>query len=478
MSADRKNASNEKLIVFKPWVRGKQAWDFYSIVPLQWEKLNMQFPRPLTQENRGKLAQSQQGQNIKYAGSHRKLPAPVWKLVAGCWRWGQATIHGDHFLSKDKILSAPKGCSAPCCDPDPTKTTVRAGTEELIPLQTPHKSRVLDARLWQGHAQALLAEVSLGGSQMGHIWDGIFGTWSSSERSVPSSRLLPAKSVLCKDISSQGGDNMRNSSCFRAGFPISSSLEMSLLLIRHFHWKSSNCQQQFTRRGSVIFCSNLVNGALWKQVLRCVLDQCSQGDSSRFSSFWGFKVFVWTGIWWKLLNQKGASALVLCQSTRVLPSTGISALIQISLELDCCLLKNSWNRGLSCLWLQKKLVMLVYNLSQTVPGPISGLNSRGQLQSFVNFWWMDIGGDGGRQTKTQQWWFSWNLIWIFSVFRAHRPTFIEWEQLRTLPNSEHVCSCKSKLTGVLGSNVPTAHGKWQHHCGFIAWMLVASRDLN
>lgn len=138
----------------------------------------------------------------------------------------------------------------------------------------------------QACAQALLAGVSLGGSQVGPIWDGIVGTWSSSECSSPSSRLPPAKSVLCKDIGSQGGDNMRNSSCFRAGFPISSSLEMSLLLIRHFHWKSSNCQQQFTRRGSVIFCSNLVNGALWKQVLRCLLDHCSQWDSSRFSFFW------------------------------------------------------------------------------------------------------------------------------------------------------------------------------------------------
>lgn len=128
----------------------------------------------------------------------------------------------------------------------------------------------------QGGAQALLAEVSLGKSQKGHTWDGIVGTWSSSEHSSPSSRLPPAKSVLCKDISSQGGDNWRNSSCFRAGFPISSSLEMSLLLIRHFHWKSSNCQQQFTRRGSVVFCSNLVNGALWEQVLRCLLDHCSQ----------------------------------------------------------------------------------------------------------------------------------------------------------------------------------------------------------
>lgn len=115
-------------------------------------------------------------------------------------------------------------------------------------------------------------------------WD--FGTWSSSS---PSSQLPPAKSVLCKDISSQGGDNMRNSSCFRAGFPISSSLEMSLLLIRHFHWKSSNCQQQFTHWGSVIFCSNLVNGALWKQVLRCLLDHCSQRDSSRFSFFGGLR---------------------------------------------------------------------------------------------------------------------------------------------------------------------------------------------
>lgn len=84
--------------------------------------------------------------------------------------------------------------------------------------------------------------------------------------------LTLEKSVLCKDMSSQVGDNMSNSSCFRAGFPISFSFEMSLLLIRHFHWKSSNCQQQFTQQGSVIFYPNIVNGALWKQVFSCLLD--------------------------------------------------------------------------------------------------------------------------------------------------------------------------------------------------------------
>lgn len=89
----------------------------------------------------------------------------------------------------------------------------------------------------------------------------------------PAPWLTHAKSVLCKDMSSQVGDNMRNSSCFSAGFPISFSFEMSLLLIRHFHWKSSNCQQQFTQQGSVSFCLNMVNGALWNWVFRCLLDQ-------------------------------------------------------------------------------------------------------------------------------------------------------------------------------------------------------------
>lgn len=88
----------------------------------------------------------------------------------------------------------------------------------------------------------------------------------------PATWLTHAKSVLCKDMSSQVGDNVRNSSCFRAGFPISFSFEMSPLLIRHFHWKSSNCQQQFTQQGSVIFYLNMVNGALWKQAFRCLLD--------------------------------------------------------------------------------------------------------------------------------------------------------------------------------------------------------------
>lgn len=80
----------------------------------------------------------------------------------------------------------------------------------------------------------------------------------------PATGLVHAKCALCKDVSSQGGDNMRNSSCFRAGFPISFSFEVSLLLIRHFHWKSSNCHQQFTQQGSVIFYPNTVNRALWK----------------------------------------------------------------------------------------------------------------------------------------------------------------------------------------------------------------------
>lgn len=88
----------------------------------------------------------------------------------------------------------------------------------------------------------------------------------------PATWLTCAKSVLCEDMSSQVGDNMSNSSCFRAGFPISFSFEMSLLLIRHFHWKSSNCWQQFTQQGSVIFYPNMVNGALWKQIFRCLLN--------------------------------------------------------------------------------------------------------------------------------------------------------------------------------------------------------------
>lgn len=44
--------------------------------------------------------------------------------------------------------------------------------------------------------------------------------------------------------------------------------------------------------------------------------------------------------------------------------------------------------------------MLIYNLSQTFPGPISGLSSRGQLQrrSF-NFWWMEHGRRWGKTDK-------------------------------------------------------------------------------
>lgn len=115
-----------------------------------------------------------------------------------------------------------------------------------------------------------------------------------------------------------------------------------------------------------------------------------------------------------------------------------------------------------------------------VPGCILGLNRKGQLQrqSFVKLWWTGHGRRWGQTVKNATddslgIWFGY-----FQSVECTDPTFIEWEQLRTLPNSEHVCSCKSKLTGVLGSNVPTAHGKWQHHCGFIAWMLVTSRDLN
>lgn len=100
---------------------------------------------------------------------------------------------------------------------------------------------------------------------------------------APATWLTHAKSVLCKDMSSQGGDNMRNSSCFRAGFPISPSFEMSLLLIRHFHWKSSNCQQQFTQQGSVILYPNMVNGAVWKQIFRCLLDVWKDISSHDFS---------------------------------------------------------------------------------------------------------------------------------------------------------------------------------------------------
>lgn len=140
---------------------------------------------------------------------------------------------------------------------------MRGGTGELSPLQVHHKSVYLMSGSGQLHAEALAGMSSFKGKpNEAHLRLDCELLSAVLNAPDPATWLTRAKSVLCKDMCSQVGDNLRNSSCFRAGFPISFSFEMSLLLMRHFHWKSSNCQQQFTQQGSVIFYPNMVNGAL------------------------------------------------------------------------------------------------------------------------------------------------------------------------------------------------------------------------
>lgn len=173
-----------------------------------------------------------------------------------------------------------------------------------------------------------------------------------------------------------------------------------------------------------------------------------------------------------------ASALVLCQSTWILPGSGISVLIQVSLILDCSLLKKihgakdciacEFNKSWLCQFrINHKLCLVLFQV-WTV---------RGQLQrrSSVNFCWMGHGRSWGKTDKNCD---DSPGIWFGYFQPLECIDHHSLSESSSGPRAEHVCSCKSKLTGVLGSNVPTAHGKWQHHCGFIAWMLVTSRDLN